>query len=228
MIPLNLNQANERTREELSKISRELGRPWEICDYSEFELTSQKGYTARAESHLYFHKTLAGGEGRLVAVLFQPGDNTGNQKWIPRKKEGKAELFLSLGSSVDGEWFSGLTHLVALDEPFNPEDMLPQEIFAYKELTASSRQYLEKLRGFNLDKLPRRLDFTYDKSRNFGDPHVIGFSEATVIGARPHEIDYQIGAFVSFPRECPELNILREKVIDGYLEEGCVREDIIL
>jgi hypothetical protein len=225
MARLNLNQANERTQEEFAVISRELGPDWEIGHYMPLKETPDKLYTAKGGAFM-FHNTVSAG--RLTTILFQPGDNTGNQSWVPRQKEGEAELYISIGSSVDGGWFPGLTHLVALDSPYKSEEMMPQEMFAYKELTTPFREYLERLGGYHWERLPRRLDFTHDKERSYGNPHVIGFSEATDIGARPHMIDYQIGAFINFPEPCEELEHLREKTSEGFLHEGAVRGDIRL
>jgi len=195
MKEISIWDANRNVESELQRVSQELGDLWDINHYVPLGEMPDKNYTARGGSHLLFNTCLA--EGQLVTVLFQPGDSTGN---VPRPKQGEAELYIALGSSVDGKWFSGLTSL----------DAVSSNIKTYKQLTMPAQEYIEALSGKrkNPDK---RFDFTFDRDEGYGNPHVIGFQPYIPV-AGSLDIDYQVGAFVNFPRKCEELDILREKV----------------
>jgi hypothetical protein len=208
MTTIDYQQANRQLGEELSKACGELGVQWSISGSPEFREFPGKNYTAKAEAELAYQASEEQRKRKLTAVLFRPRDHTGNEGMQPRKKEGEAELVISIGSSVDGIWIPKLTCLEL------GERLEGGGLGIYKQVTSSEEVYMGGLKfGADITR-PRRFDLTYDKIRGFGDCHLTHFNPAlSRIASR--DIDYQIAAFVGFQEQCEELGTLREAVRQG-------------
>ncbi|MFA4960426.1 MAG: hypothetical protein WC548_02070 [Candidatus Pacearchaeota archaeon] len=213
MEEIDYEQASRRVVERFNNLSRELDYLWSIASLGIFQETPEKGYTARMDFRLFCSKRTQGA-GEAVAILFSPDDATGNNddyviseidsKWTPRKKVGEAELYVAIGSNVDGEWFPGLTSLEAVSIGENPIIT-----HGYKRLTLSQQEYLRRLERGDKSLPHRRFDFTFDNSINFGNPHAIGFRN---FPQGSPIIEYQIGVFVPFKEQYDELDFLRKKI----------------
>lgn len=212
MTTIDYDQASRQLLEELHKSSRELGADWAIMNTGCFREIPGKNYTAKTESTLVYKKNPNEPTTRkITAVLFRSGDHTGDANMQPRKKEGEAELFISVGSSLDGRWIPRLTCFNAVTSDNKGR------LTCYKHLTSNREEYLKTF-AYALDvTCLRRFDLTFDRSQNYGDPHLIAFDRTLRLFTPIYDADYQIGAFVSFPEPCRELDILRERVRDDGL-----------
>jgi hypothetical protein len=163
------------------------------------------------------------GLGDLTVVLFRSGDATGNDEdrngqnsrpgmpkhLTPRFKEGYAEIFLSVGTGYNNLWFPGLTSLEAVTiGPGEPESHV------YKRLICEEKKFLDYLtRPRKIDDISfnDRIAFTFleDDKESFGNPHCIRFNNQLVPRNKPLGNIFQIGAFLGFQTETPELNKLR-------------------
>ncbi len=200
-----IGKANSRIVTELGNIARDLGSGWSIGDFKGLNLDPTKNYAAKGSAQFVYHGVPVS---NLVAVMFGIDDNTGAEKWVPRKKEGEAEFYAALGSDVGGEWFSGLTLLTCAignsESPLGEGD-------AFRILTTSRDDYLAALDYRKSGNDLRRYDFTFDRSVPFGDPHVMGFSPEVAQITPNKRINYQIGAFALFSQPSDALNELRER-----------------
>jgi hypothetical protein len=147
------------------------------------------------------------GSGVAYHVLFRPMQGTGNrndyeipqipESWTPRKKQGLAELFLSVGT-WDGNWHDGVNSLTAMT--INPK------YAPYKHLTHPTlRDGLIKERtGW----VTERLSMTYDKAEGYGNPHAVVWAEKD-LAERPL---VQVGSFLEFGMEDEGLEMIRERL----------------
>ena len=202
---IDYEQASRQLSEELHQASRELGVDWAITETPFFIETPHKNYTARAESTwVYSGEQPSPTIRRITAILFRPDDHTGDNPRLPRRKEGEAELFISIGSKVNQNWVPGLTCLELWTSRGDAST------FKYNQVTSHKKEFLESLQYGPQIACPRRFDFTFDRARNFGDPHLTTFK--LNLATHHFNIDYQIGAFVAFHEPCRELDLLRKKV----------------
>ena len=214
MAEINYKKVSKQFLEELYRVKGELGVDWELNtdNFQGFQKMPEKSYTARAEVNMVYNRKERGRNPKKVTgILFQSGNTTGDG-FVPRKKDGEAELYISIGSNVNGLWMPRLTCLDAITINEGGE-----RLRCYKHLTSSPLEYSEGIDFGTNVVCPKRFDFTFDRADGYGDPHFIAFNLTTRLSL-PFDIDYQIGAFVSFQEPCEELDILK-----GIVNEDTMR-----
>jgi hypothetical protein len=182
MADIDYDLASKIVIEESRKVYDEASLYWDTSKAGKFCKLQHKGFTAIMDAG----EINCGGKRAVVAVLFQPGDAIGSNdsliieglspKWTPRSTVGEAEIYISVGSSINRVWFSGLTSLEALS--YRKWDFSQSEgIECYKELTTIRQEFLDRVSKRMFNCRSRRVDFTFDRSKSFGDPHSIGFQD---------------------------------------------------
>ncbi len=179
--------------------------------------TPDKGYYAKAIHALHW-KEQPLGTGKLVTIVFRPGEGTGNHldyqltnippAWTPRNKTGTAELFISIGTYHEGLWHTGVTSLSAVTLT---KDQTTIE--RYKCLTHSTLE-----RSLTPDELGmhchRHFDLTLNKERNYGNPHAIIWK--TDIN-NPESL--QVASFLQFLEPSEGLTLVQQKLQTVYIHE---------
>lgn len=204
--------ANRFATKSLQKRVRELGPGIVASDLSHFELMHDSGYVARAEAEVKIDGRPLG-NGKIYAVLFRPGNGTGNRRdyqlnsvpanWTPRRKVEHAELFMAIGTGYRGRWIDGLNYLLLTDTTKKDER------FLIKPLTVGMTDYRDRLIKTPTEA-PPHFALTLDKDARvpYGDPHAVVFGSKGLI----QKVDalFQVGAFLGFNEDGEDLERIRE------------------
>ena len=207
---LNYALVKKLAGESLHERVGELGEEFDVGEFGEFDMMfSSKGYQAKSETSITMYEGQNVGSGKLVSVLFFPGNGTGNRetygkignlpgRWTPRSKEGQGEVMFSLGTGIgkgeDGRWIPGLT---SLEEYI----MVGRQAFKRNEFNPSKgclREVVKNEREYETSSLVRS-DFTYI-GEQFGNPHAIAFVPDESLWKSPNDgVFFQVAAFLAFP-----------------------------
>ncbi|MEK6898661.1 MAG: hypothetical protein AABW79_01020 [Nanoarchaeota archaeon] len=225
---LNLEVINRLVGDELRNRVVEFGQGFTIDKIISLELMPEKGYTAKGEASIHYQgKPL--GNGKVVTILFRPGEGTGNNNdfnikgvrpsWNPRIKNDYAELFMAIGTGYQDKWLSGMT---ALTEVSCDRTDVPH-LWPYGGGLSSPSPYLGACCNSRQEEVVNDLllradhfDFTLHSERNHGNPHAITFNDGSWLeDLMPCETFFQIGAFLAFQRSSPELTLI-EKIVDHW------------
>jgi hypothetical protein len=173
-----------------------------IAKVSPLISTPEKGYTAKSEAQINYEDNPLG-SGIVNVLVFQLGDGTGNQQdfsipgipaaWTPRKKKGFAEVYLSLGTYLDGEWYERLTSLSGFT--LDREGMIQK----YADLTLPKLRVVKDFKTYAL---------TFDNETNYGNPHAVVLEPNNRLA--DVETTFQIGAFLLFPENQKSLEEIRQ------------------
>ncbi|MEK6918699.1 MAG: hypothetical protein AABW73_01540 [Nanoarchaeota archaeon] len=203
---LNLGEITVLGMQVLEERAQSLGA--EILSLGELEETPEKGYTAKTELDI----GIKGGKGRigtskLQLVLFRPRDGTGTResyalerlppKLTPRRKDGVAELFMTVGTGYRNMWWPGINNLRELT--VNAESGL-RELYP---LGLEEGEWAEIVSGRKGLVAPKKTAFAYthDSRTGYGNPHAIIFSNPQTKNLpRIDDIEplFQLAAFLKF------------------------------
>ncbi|PIN92860.1 hypothetical protein COU54_05300 [Candidatus Pacearchaeota archaeon CG10_big_fil_rev_8_21_14_0_10_31_24] len=210
---LDLEVINRAVGIELSDRIKGLGEGFELGSVKSIvDVSLNKGYLGKGEAELTFEGAKVG-SGKLANLLFVPGNGTGNghdfklgnlpARWIPRVKQGCAELMISILTGYDQRLIPGLTNLTELTmknglpkkiETFNPSGRF------LKEVVESGEKYLPK----NLDY----IDWTFHSGRRYGNPHSIIFPHSIEFGDYSQIPFFQVVSFLAFPYNDDSFNLV--------------------
>ena len=221
----NLEAFNEALIQSVIEYETHLGQKnlFPPGSFQPFQLTPEKGYSARANMSFYSH-----GRGRYADfVLFAPGDGTGTEETFkaldlsipnrlrfstkpervyPRAKDCYAEFAFPLMSVSQDRVYRGVVSLERLTA--SPEAVTPRIVTNTYDLGVSPATYEELVeRGLEIRPYIQMTVRTNEDGSRRGDPHAI-FSNPIVSSQR-----VQVVGFLSVKdKEDPIYNILNSLV----------------